>query len=92
MARWRGGAVARWRDGAVARWRGGAVARWRGGAVAQWRSGAVAQWRSGAMVRTSDSQLNEPGFESCAAVSHIWQVASLFIAPVHSVLRKSTWL
>ena len=77
MAQWRSGAVAQWRSGAVAQWRSGAVAQWRSGAVAQWRSGAVAQWRS---ARVSVSALQEPGFNSSAAVSNR-KIRSLYISP-----------
>ena len=42
-----------------------------------------AQWLTG---RSSDSQLWEPGFESCAAVLKPWASFSLYIAPVHSAV------
>ena len=39
---------------------------------------------SGAVVRTSDSGLKEPGLETCAAVSRLEQIVSLYFGAVLS--------
>ena len=60
--------------------------------MVQWCSGAVVQWCSGAVARASDSRLGESGFESCAVISNLGQVHSLYIAPVQLADWMSIWL
>ena len=43
-------------------------------------------WHSGAGARVSDSQLKEPGFESCAAMFNLGQDHPIYPSPVHSVV------
>ena len=45
--------------------------------------------RSGTEVRTSDTWLREPEFESCAAILNLGEVLSLYIAPVPAAVYIS---
>ena len=48
--------------------------------------------QSSSVTRALGSQLRELGFTTCAAVSNLGQVSSLYIAQVHSDVQTSTWL
>ena len=50
----------------------------------------ILKYRIGAVATGLVSQLREPVFESCAAVSNLGQYCSLFIAPVHSAVYLAT--
>ena len=47
--------------------------------------------RSGAVIRVSDPQCRESGFESCAVISNLGRVGSLYVVLVYSPVWTSSW-